>query len=73
MARKRTPCEWCEAERFFRLAENARNVQAGLEIYPDNGFLAFYVQSINDEGELKAEESMDIPMNFCPNCGRKLV
>ena len=31
------------------------------------------VQSINDEGELKAEESMDIPMNFCPNCGRKLV
>ena len=73
MARKRTPCEWCDGERFFQLAESARNVQGGVEIYPDNGFMSFYVQGMDDDGALKAEDSMDIPLNFCPNCGRKLV
>ena len=72
MGRKRTPCEWCDGDQIIRIAEEARNVSAGLEIYPDNCFMAFYVQGMNDDGELKAEESIDVPLNFCPSCGRKL-
>lgn len=72
MARKRTPCEWCGSEQIFRLNEGCRNADATVEIYPDNGFIGFTVQGMNDENELVAEESMDLPLNFCPNCGRKL-
>ena len=71
MARKK-PCEWCEREQIYKVAE-ARNVSGQIEIYPDNCFMAFWVQGMNDDGELKAEESIDIPMNYCPNCGRKLT
>lgn len=72
MARKRTPCEWCNTEHIIRLAEGARNVDAVMEIYPDNGFIGISVQAINDEGEVKAAQDVDIPLNYCPNCGRKL-
>lgn len=73
MARKRKPCEWCEGEQFIRLGtDETRNVRADLEIYPDNCIMAFYVQGLSDDGELTAEESVDIPMNYCPACGRKL-
>ena len=72
MSRKKTPCEWCQGEQIIRLAEDVRNVQAGLEIYPNNGFMSFYVQGISDDRELTAEDSVDIPLYFCPACGRKL-
>ena len=52
--------------------DNTRNVRADVEIYPDNGVIAFCVQGLSDDGELTAEESVDVPMNFCPACGRKL-
>ncbi len=73
MTRRRKPCEWCESEQFFHLGDdNAKNVRADVEIYPDNGVIAFCVQGLSDDGELTAEESLDIPLNFCPACGRKL-
>ena len=72
MARKRTPCEWCEGEHIIRLNESCRNVDAVVEMYPDNGFIGIGVQVINDEGEVTAEQDMEIPLNYCPNCGRKL-
>ena len=90
MARKKKPCEWCESEQFFHLGDDStKNVRADVEIYPDNGVIAFCVQGLSDDGELNgviafcvqglsddgeltAEESLDIPLNFCPACGRKL-
>ena len=70
--RKRKPCEWCEQEQFIQSAYDARNVSAQLEIYPDNCTMAIIIQGQSDDGELTHEESWDIPMNFCPNCGRRL-
>ena len=72
MARKRTPCEWCNTEQFIRIAEGAQNVDAVLEIYPDNGLIGISVQAINDEGEVTAAQDINIPLHYCPNCGRKL-
>ena len=71
MARKK-PCEWCGEDQIYQVVE-AQNVSGQVEVYPDNGVIAFWVQGMNDDGELKTEESMDIPMNYCPNCGRKLM
>lgn len=70
--RKQKPCEWCEQEHFIQSEQDARNVSATLEIYPDNCTMAVIIQGISDDGGLTHEESWDIPMNFCPNCGRRL-
>ena len=48
-------------------------MDADLEIYPDNGFIGIGIVQLNDEGEIILEENYDIPMNYCPNCGRKLM
>lgn len=72
MARKKTPCEWCEADNIIHIAEGNKNVEASLEIYPQNCFMGIIAIGINDEGEMTSENNVDIPMNFCPNCGRKL-
>jgi predicted RNA-binding Zn-ribbon protein involved in translation (DUF1610 family) len=74
VARKK-PCEWCGEEQIIKLSEpNGKiNVDATLEIYPDNGFMGIGIIQLNDEGEMVLEENYDIPMNYCPNCGRKLM
>ena len=72
MARKRTPCEFCRQETILRGDEECRNVDVAVEIYPDNCFMGVSVHGINDEGQTTGEFEIDIPMNYCPNCGRKL-
>ncbi len=72
MARKK-PCEWCEVEQIITVAEGHGNVQASVEVYPDNCFIGVVVIGINDDGEMTGKHCIDIPMNYCPNCGRKLT
>lgn len=72
MARKRTPCEWCEQDLILKTDYEAKNVEGTIEIYPDNGLLSVIFQGINDEGGMTHEEIVDIPYYYCPNCGRKL-
>lgn len=72
MARKKKPCEWCESEQFFGTEDGAKNVSASLEVYPEEAFMGVIIQGLSDDGELTHEERFDIPMHFCPNCGREL-
>lgn len=73
MARKpKPPCEWCESEQFIHTEEDARNVHGQVEIYPENGFISVWFSGYDDDGGMTSEESIDLPMNFCPNCGRRL-
>ena len=72
MARKRKPCEWCEQDQFISTDYDARNVSGQIEIYPDNGIISIIFQGMSDDGALTHEESFDIPMDYCPACGRKL-
>lgn len=73
MARKKKPCEWCESEQIILVTEEyAKNADATLEIYPYNCFMGLNVQGRSDDGELTTEATLDIPMNYCPACGRKL-
>lgn len=70
--RKKKPCEWCEQEILIQTNGAAKNVQGNVEIYPDVGALAVYFFGIDDDGAQTHEESIHIPLNYCPNCGRKL-
>lgn len=75
MARKRKPCWWCESEKFIQLVDTdkIKNVDACLEIYPDNEFMGIDIDGMSDDGELTfSDDRYEIPMHYCPNCGRKL-
>lgn len=68
--RKTTPCEFCEKE--WLQGVEMKNASVAVEVYPDNVHIAIVIQCIDDDGEMTGEESLDIPMEYCPKCGRKL-
>lgn len=70
MAKAKKPCEFCGEEWFQNI--ELPNARCYLEVYPDNIHIAVIVQSDSDDHEMNGEESIDIPLNYCPNCGRKL-
>ena len=72
MARRTKPCEFC-AEETFGAPDVLRNAEVYLEVYPDVGHIAFTVFSKSDDGEVNGEAQYSLPMEYCPNCGRKLV
>lgn len=68
MARKRTPCWFCESEHMDTAEE--RGIQLTTEVYPDNEVIAIIVNGNPDGGEF-VEMQMEIEMHYCPVCGRK--
>lgn len=69
--RKRTPCDYCEAEQFY-VQDERDGHQLNVEIYPENLMIAI-ISFAHDECGETTEISFDLPMNFCPNCGRRLM
>lgn len=69
MGRKRTACEFCENE-IIESQDDGRH-QLCLEMYPEINSISIYSFADND-GEY-SELTFQIPMNFCPNCGRRLT
>lgn len=72
MSRKTKPCEYCEGDRVTLIEENIDNLSIGADAYPENAFLGFYIMGLSAE-EKEVDLTFDIPMNFCPNCGRRLM
>lgn len=71
MARRKKPCEWCEDDVYGDYIEHRNGYCLWYEVYPFNNLLAVIAQANDEDGEL-IEDSVQIPMNFCPNCGRDL-
>lgn len=72
MARRTTkPCSFCEDTWFSDYKEHRNGYCMWFEIYPFNNVIAAIAQANDEEGEM-IEDSLEIPMNFCPNCGRDL-
>lgn len=69
MGRKIKPCEWCEDEVFNNDVHGTH--QFCVEIYPFNNIIC--ISSFAEVNEEIDEMSAEIPMNYCPNCGRKLI
>ena len=66
MAKK--PCEFCDDELIQIKATNTDDLV--MEVYPGKVIICFgYFTS--EAGEC-VEASVEVPMNYCPNCGRKL-
>ena len=71
MARRKKPCEWCEDTVTGDYIEHRNGYCLWYEVYPFNNLIAVIAQANDENGEL-IEDSVQIPMNFCPNCGRDL-
>lgn len=78
MARARKPCEYCEEEYYLEpsldgveMNRTWHNITA--ELYPFNGHITFISQAENPNDGETDELWVTIPMNYCPNCGRKLT
>ena len=69
--RKQKPCDYCEAEQFY-VQDERDGHQLNVEIYPENETIAIISFAHDEDGET-TELALDMPMNFCPNCGRRLM
>jgi hypothetical protein len=67
---KKAPCELCEDWQQHK-TEGTGNHELYVELYPANGHIAVLSYATKPDGELE-ELEMEIPMNYCPNCGKKL-
>lgn len=71
MSRRKKPCEWCEEDVYGDYIEHRGGYCLWYEVYPFNNLIAVICQATDDDGEF-IEDSVQLPMNFCPNCGRDL-
>ena len=69
MGRTKKPCEYCNEDHWD--SESIGRNQVSVEIYPEANFIGVtaFLQNLSEEME---EVTFNIPMNYCPVCGRKL-
>lgn len=72
MARRvKVPCEYCEETWGSDYKIHRNGYCLWVEFYPYNNIMAAIAQANDEDGEM-IEDAINIPMNFCPNCGRDL-
>ena len=71
MSRRKKPCEYCEDTWSTEYKDHRNGYCLWLEIYPYNNLIAAIAQANDEDGEM-IEDAVEIPMHFCPNCGRDL-
>jgi len=71
MGRTRKPCDFCNGEYEAEYKEHRNGYCIWLEVSPDNNVMAFMAQANDDLGEM-IEDCVEVQMNYCPICGRKL-
>lgn len=69
MARKNTPCEFCEKDNLY--SDSAGANQLVVEFYPDNRLLAIAAYGKDSDGE-EVELEFSFRINYCPMCGKKI-
>ena len=68
--RREKSCEYCDEEIFLQKT-GGNGHQLDVEIYPENCLLAVSSFANGETGEM-IELKIDLPMFYCPCCGRKL-
>ena len=72
MARRRVKsCEYCEDNTTTDYISHRNGFCLWVEFYPFNQVMTPIAQANDEEGDM-IEDYLEIPMNFCPNCGRDL-
>ena len=70
--RKTKPCGFCEEDHTTDYKEHRNGYCLWAEVYPLNNLISVIAQANDEEGEM-IEDAIEIQMNYCPECGRKLV
>ena len=70
--RRVRPCEFCQEDTSSDYVERRNGYCLWYEVYPFNNVISVYCQANDELGEMM-EERIDIDMNYCPVCGRKLI
>ena len=72
MAKKSKPCDFCEEEHYMEANSRAEiHHDLLVEVYPFNGHIAVLSYAQDDTCDMN-ELTLEIPLNYCPVCGRKL-
>lgn len=71
-SRRKKPCPYCEDNNTSNYVEHRNGFCIWYEVYPFNNIISFIAQANDEDGEL-IEDSIEIPMDYCPACGRKLI
>jgi len=71
MARRKKLCVWCEDNMTTEYVSHRNGYCLWAEIDPFNQKISAIAQANDENGEM-IEDYLEIPMNFCPNCGRDL-
>lgn len=66
------PCEFCNGEYESEYISHRNGYCIWIEVYPFNNFMSFMAQANDEFGEM-IEDCIDVQMNYCPKCGRKLI
>lgn len=68
---RRKPCEFCDDDHWWT-EEGADGHQICVEVYPYNNMIGItsFACRLNEETD---EMHIELEMNYCPVCGRKLV
>lgn len=72
MARSRKGCEYCQDVWTTDFVDHRNGYCLWAEFYPSNNLIAVIAQA-NDEDGYMIEDHIEIPFNYCPNCGSKLI
>ena len=72
MGRSKKPCDFCDGEYEGECITMRNGFCLWAEVYPFNNLLSVLAQA-NDEDGYMMENHIDIQMNYCPVCERKLV
>ncbi len=72
MTRKIKPCEFCAEDRWFT-EDGHDGHQLYIEVYPDSFSMAVTSFAVTETTGETEELMVPLPLNYCPNCGRKLT
>ena len=72
MGRSRKGCEYCQDTWATDYNDHKNGYCLWVEFYPYNNLIAAIAQANDECGEM-IEDSIEIPFNYCPNCGLKLT
>lgn len=70
--RRRKECEFCSGDYEQDYVIDRNGYCLWTEIYPFNNVISVFAQANTEDGFMM-EHSIDIQMNYCPMCGRKLT
>ena len=70
--RKVKACDFCNGEYESEYRDHRNGYCLWMEVYPNNHLIAVIAQANDENGDM-IEDFLNIEMNYCPVCGRKLT